>query len=80
MLGAQQEVAVHFTFEFYRIRPGDDAHAILGRILYDASGLDAATTKARSLFETLDLPQKPDGVRILDESGAEVFTWNFGGY
>jgi hypothetical protein len=36
--------------------------------------------KARSLFGSLDLPQKPDGVRILDESGAEVFVWNPGGH
>ena len=41
---------------------------------------DAAMMKARSLFESLDLPQKPDGVRILDESGAEVFVWNPGGH
>ena len=67
-----------FTFEFFRIRPGDSAHATLDRVSDDASDLDAAKTKALSLFETLDMPQSPDGLRILDEDGAEVFSWRPG--
>jgi hypothetical protein len=31
--------------------------------------------RALSLFETLDMPQKPDAVRILDHTGKEVFVW-----
>ena len=57
---------MHFTFEFYRIRTGDGAHAMLDCVSQDARDLDAAKVKAKSLFETLDMPQKPDGVRILD--------------
>ena len=67
-----------FTFEFFRIRPGDSAHAMLDRTSQIAPDIEAAKVKARSLFETLDLPQKPDGVRILDECGAEIFTWKTG--
>jgi hypothetical protein len=28
-----------------------------------------------ALFETLKMPQKPDGLRILDQDGDEVFFW-----
>ena len=31
--------------------------------------------RAKSLFETLEMPQRPDGVRILDEGGTELFAW-----
>jgi hypothetical protein len=67
-----------FTLEFYRIRPGDDAHAVLDRVSQMAPDFEAAKTRAKSLFETLDMPQKPDGLRILDEGGAEVFAWKPG--
>jgi hypothetical protein len=40
-----------------------------------ANNLDAATVKAKSLFDTLDMPQKPDGLRILDQVKREVFVW-----
>jgi hypothetical protein len=62
-----------FTIEFFRIRESDHAHATLDRITYIASDPESAKTKAKSLFETLYLPQNPDGLRILDEHGYEVF-------
>jgi hypothetical protein len=40
-----------------------------------ADNLDAATVKAKSLFDTLDMPQKPDGLRILDQVKRELFVW-----
>ena len=40
-------------------------HATLDRISVAADNLEAAKVKAKSLFETLDMPQKPDGLRIL---------------
>ena len=67
-----------FTFEFFRIRLGDNAHAMLDRVCLGAPDIDAAKVKAKSMFETLDMPQKPDGVRILDEEGVELFTWKPG--
>ncbi len=66
---------MRFTFEFFRTRPGDNAHATLDRVSHVASTLEDAKTRALSLFETLNMPQAPDGLRILDSSGTEVFTW-----
>ena len=64
---------MRFTFEFFRIRAGDGAHAMLDRLSEDAPDLEAAKNKAKALFKTLNMPQTPDGVRILDGGGAEVF-------
>ena len=79
MLGAiQWKPGMIFTIEFFRIRPNDDAHATLDRLSVIVDDLEAAKVKARSLFETLEMPQKPDGLRILDESGCELFFWKQG--
>ncbi|MGA3307382.1 MAG: hypothetical protein ABSD08_02040 [Xanthobacteraceae bacterium] len=67
-----------FTIEFFRIREKDDARATLDRITHIASDLESAKLKARSLFATLNLPQNPDGLRILDQAGHEVFFWTPG--
>jgi hypothetical protein len=67
-----------FTIEFFRIRKEDNAHAMLDRVTYIASDLESAKVKARSLFDTLNMPQNPDGLRILDQSGNEVFFWTPG--
>jgi hypothetical protein len=40
--------------------------------------LESAKVKAKSLFDTLNMPQNPDGLRILDQSGNEVFFWTPG--
>jgi hypothetical protein len=64
-----------FTIEFFRIRKADNAHATLDRITHMASDLESAKVKAKSLFETLNMPQNPDGLRILDQDGHEVFSW-----
>ena len=67
-----------FTIEFFRIRESDNAHATLDRVAHIASDLESAKVKAKSLFDTLNLPQNPDGLRILDEAGHEVFFWTPG--
>ena len=72
---AKSNLVMNFTIEFFRIRPRDEAHATLDRILVVADNLDAATVKAKSLFDTLDMPQKPDGLRILDQVKRELFVW-----
>ena len=69
---------MRFTIEFFRVRSTDDLHATLERIPVVADDLAAAKLKAKSLFETLDLPQRPDGLRILVHEEREVFTWNRG--
>jgi len=47
----------------------------LDRISVVAENLDAAKAKAKLLFHTLDLPQRPDGLRILDQVKRELFVW-----
>ena len=79
LVGLPEEAPVPmFTIEFFRVRPGDSAHATLDRLSEIASDLDAAKVKAKSLFETLNMPQKPDALRILDQDGREVFQWRPG--
>src|SRR5262245_11228801 len=51
------------------------ARAMLDRITHIASDLESAKIKAKSLFDTLNMPQNPDGLRILDQNGHEVFFW-----
>jgi len=69
-----------FTIEFFRIRKEDNAHATLARVTHIASNLESAKVKARSLFDvgTLDMSQNPEGLRILDQDGNEVFFWTQG--
>jgi len=69
-----------FTIEFMRVRPSDNACARLDRITSMASDLEDAKVRAKSLFGTLDLPQKPDALRILDEDGRELFFWSPGAH
>jgi hypothetical protein len=64
-----------FTIEFYRIRERDDAHAVLDRLAVVTPNLDAAKVKAASMFDNRDMPQKPDGFRILDYAGDELYRW-----
>lgn len=64
-----------FIIEFFRVRDEDQAHATLGRVEHDTTDLEDAKVRAQSLFETLDMPQKPDALRILDQHGDEVFFW-----
>jgi hypothetical protein len=40
-----------------------------------APDLECAKVKAKSLFSTLNAPQDPDGLRILDKDGVVVFVW-----
>jgi hypothetical protein len=61
-----------FTIEIH-MRKEDNARAMLDRITHSASDLESAKVKAKSLFETLNMPQNPDGLRILDQNGQEVF-------
>jgi hypothetical protein len=69
---------MNFTFEFFRIGGGDGAHATLDRVSQDAPDLEAAKGAAKALFTTLNMPQTPDGLRVLDSGGAEVFVWTPG--
>ena len=46
-----------FTIEFFRLREEDDAHATLDRITHIGTDLEAVKVKAKSLFETLNMPR-----------------------
>ena len=48
-----------FIIEFFRIRDADGAHATLDRVAHDTTDLEDAKVRARSLFETLVMPQRP---------------------
>ena len=65
-----------FIIEFFRVRDADQAHATLDRVEHDTTNLEDAKVRAQSLFETLDMPQQPDALRVLDERGEEVFVWS----
>jgi len=64
-----------FIIEFFRLRDADGAEATLDRVEHDTTDLEDAKVRALSLFETLDMPQQPDAVRILNHKGDEVFIW-----
>ncbi len=64
-----------FIIEFFRLRDADGAEATLDRVEHDTADLEQAKVRAQSLFETLDMPQRPDALRITDRDGAEVFAW-----
>jgi len=74
----QEEIDVTLTIEFMRVRESDNAHAILDRVTNMTSDLDEVKVRAKALFATLDLPQAPDALRILDEEGRELFFWSPG--
>lgn len=40
-----------------------------------APDLESAKVKAGTLFDTLNMPQNPDGLRILNHERHEVFFW-----
>lgn len=62
------------VIEFYRIRPQDDAHAVVGRETEDAADLDAAIERALALARTLDMPQRPDALTITDALGRRLYS------
>jgi hypothetical protein len=69
-----------FTIEFVRIRKEDSAHATLARGTHISSDLESAKVRAKSRFDvgTLNMPQNPEGLRILNQDGIEVFFWTPG--
>jgi len=66
-----------FVIEFYRTRERDDAHAVVGRETVDAVDLDTAIGMARSLAQSLDMPQRPDALAIVDENGRALHSCAF---
>lgn len=63
-----------FVVEFYRTRQTDDAHALVGRETIEAGDLAHAIEIAHLLSPTLDMPQRPDAIAIIDLSGTALFS------
>lgn len=61
------------VIEFYRTRKADDAHAVVGREMTQATDLDDAIEIARHLSQNLDMPQHPDALAITDEGGNRLY-------
>ena len=55
------------------IEPRGDAGRIPDRTTHIATDLENDKVRAKSLFATLNLPQDPDGLRVSDQGGNEVF-------
>lgn len=64
-----------FTIEFYRIRERDEAHATLDNVSVLAPDFESAKVKAVSMFNNRDMPQRPDGFRIMNSAGDELYRW-----
>ncbi|MER9121436.1 hypothetical protein NKH93_33755 [Mesorhizobium sp. M0954] len=62
------------VIEFYRTRNSDDAHAVVGRETAQAANLDHAIEVARLLAKTLNMPQQPDAMTIIDANGATLYS------
>ena len=63
-----------FVIEFYRTRPADDAHALVGRQIADAADLEDAIRLAGRLGRTLDMPQRPDAMSVNDSEGRVLYS------
>lgn len=60
---------MQIVITFFRIRPEDEAHALVGRESADVSDLEAALVLAGVLARSLAMPQRPDAVTISDVAG-----------
>ncbi|MBB6250773.1 hypothetical protein [Nitrospirillum iridis] len=69
---------MRIVIEFYRIRPQDGAHAVVGREMADAVDLDDAIRRAWALAETLDMPQRPDAFAVRGMDGVTLHSCALG--
>lgn len=67
-------MAMQIVIEFYRTRDTDDAHAVVGREAAQAIDLDDAMEVARRLSQTLNMPQRPDAMTIIDAAGVALYS------
>jgi hypothetical protein len=67
-------MTMKIVIEFYRVRDLDDAHAVVGREAAVATDLDGAIEIARRLSRTLDMPQRPDALAVMDGRGRTLYS------
>ena len=65
---------MRIVVEFFRTRDADDAHAVIGREVAEATDLDDALKVAQRLFQNLNMPQRPDAMTISDATGAVLYS------
>ncbi len=65
---------MQLVIEFYRIREADNAHAVIGREIVETADLQEAIGIAHTLWQTLELPQRPDAVSINDRDGNILYS------
>lgn len=68
---------MQIVIAFFRIRPEDEAHALVGRESADVSDLEAALVLAGVLARSLAMPQRPDAVTIFDAAGRMLHSCAF---
>lgn len=69
-----EDLGMQVVVEFYRIRGTDDAHAVIGREIIDAADLHEAVTITHQLWQTLEMPQRPDAMSIIDREGNLLYS------
>lgn len=62
------------VIEFYRTRNADDAHAVIGRETVEADDVEGAIAAARLMARTLDMPQRPDAMKVTDADGKTLYS------
>ncbi len=62
------------VIEFYRTRPQDEAHAMVGRETAEVADRDEAIKVAQELARTLNMPQCPDVMTITGAAGAMLYS------
>lgn len=72
-----RESEVNVSIVFYRIRKSDQARAVIAQHAVEADDLQIAIQVARQLVKTLEMPQEPDAIAILDEQGDELCSHRF---
>ncbi|MBW8635867.1 hypothetical protein K1W69_01625 [Hoeflea sp. WL0058] len=60
--------------EFYRTRDADDLRAVIGQQTMEVADIEDAIETVWKLSTTLDMPQQPDGVSIMDADGAMIYS------
>ncbi|MCC0056555.1 MAG: hypothetical protein H6883_10485 [Rhodobiaceae bacterium] len=68
---------MRFSIEFYRTRAADDALATVARETVIVSTLSEAIEVAMRLSTSLNMPQRPDAMSIIDGDGCKVFSKEF---
>jgi len=65
---------VNVTVEILRWED-DQPPKLIHRLSHDCHSLDAVVAAAQSVVDSLELPEQPNGYRIITEEGTELYGW-----